>query len=84
MVVNEIFKFKYYARKEVIDMEDRWGDYTYYCMNCIVDVYFVGGFGMLNWIKFDEYCLMFFDMIVIVVYGKSVIEILGEFNTRFF
>ena len=27
---NEIFKAKYHGRKEAIDMEDRWGDYTFY------------------------------------------------------
>lgn len=80
---NEIFKSKYHARKEAIDMEDRWGDYTYYRMNRIVDVYFVGGFGTLNWIKLDEYCSTSPDAIVTAAHGKSVIETLGELNTRF-
>ena len=80
---NEIFKSKYHARKEAIDMEDRWGDYTYYRMNRIVDVYFVGGFGTLNWIKLDEYCSTSPDTIVTAAHGKSVIETLGELNTRF-
>jgi len=31
-------------------MEDRWGDYTFYRMNKVIDVYFVGGFGSLNWV----------------------------------
>jgi hypothetical protein len=64
-------------------MEDRWGDYTYYRMNRIVDVYFVGGFGTLNWIKLDEYCSTSPDTIVTAAHGKSVIETLGELNTRF-
>ena len=41
---NEVFKAKYEARKEDIDLEDRWGDYTFYRMNNVIDVYFVGGF----------------------------------------
>ena len=27
---NEVFKAKYEARKEELDLEDRWGDYTFY------------------------------------------------------
>ena len=52
---NEVFKAKYEARKEEVDLEDRWGDYTFYRMNNIIDVYFVGGFGTLNWVNLDEY-----------------------------
>ena len=33
-----------------MDLEDRWGDYTFYRMNKVIDVYFVGGFGTLNWV----------------------------------
>jgi len=79
---NEIFKAKYHARKEAIDMEDRWGDYTFYRMNRIVDVYFVGGFGTLNWIKLDEYMGTPPDTIVTSQNGRSVTETLSELNTR--
>ena len=80
---NEIFKAKYHGRKEAIDMEDRWGDYTYYRMNRIVDVYFVGGFGTLNWIKLDEYMGTSPDTIVTSQSGRSVVETLNELNARF-
>ena len=80
---NEIFKAKYHGRKEAIDMEDRWGDYTYYRMNRIVDVYFVGGFGTLNWIKLEDYCSTSPDAIVTSQTGRSVIETLSELNVRF-
>ena len=80
---NEIFKAKYHARKEAIDMEDRWGDYTFYRMNRLVDVYFVGGFGSLNWIKLDEYRNTSPDKIVTAQRGRSVTETLGELNARF-
>ena len=52
---NEVFKAKYEARKEDIDLEDRWGDYTFYRMNNAIDAYFVGGFGTLNWVDLKEY-----------------------------
>ena len=45
-------------------MEDRWGDYMYYRMNRIVDVYFAQGFGTLNWIKLEDYCSTSPDAIV--------------------
>ena len=64
-------------------MEDRWGDYTYYRMNRIVDVYFVGGFGTLNWITLEDYCSTSPDAIVTSQTGRSVIETLSELNTRF-
>ena len=80
---NEIFKAKYHGRKEAIDMEDRWGDYTYYRMNRIVDVYFVGGFGTLNWITLEDYCSTSPDAIVTSQTGRSVIETLSELNARF-
>jgi len=80
---NEIFKAKYHARKEAIDMEDRWGDYTFYRMNRLVDVYFVGGFGSLNWIKLDDYRNTSPDKIVTAQRGRSVTETLGELNARF-
>ena len=41
---NEIFKAKYAARKEASDLDDRWGDYTFYRMNRVIDVYVFFGF----------------------------------------
>jgi hypothetical protein len=80
---NEIFKAKYHGRKESKDMEDRWGDYTFYRMNRIIDVYFVGGFGTLNWIKLDEYRDTSPDKIVTSQNGRPVTETLSELNSRF-
>ena len=80
---NEVFKAKYEARKEEVDLEDRWGDYTFYRMNNIIDVYFVGGFGTLNWVNLDEYKNAKPDNIVTPSEGSSVLDTLAELNTRY-
>ena len=80
---NEVFKAKYEARKEEVDLEDRWGDYTFYRMNNIIDVYFVGGFGTLNWVNLDEYKNAKPDKIVTPSEGSSVLDTLAELNTRY-
>jgi hypothetical protein len=36
---------------EESDLDDRWGDYTFYRMSKVIDVYFVGGFGKLQTLK---------------------------------
>ena len=68
---NEIFKAKYEARKEEVDLQDRWGDYTFYRMNDVIDVYFVGGFGTLNWVNLAEYKSAKPDKIVTPSAGSS-------------
>lgn len=80
---NEIFKAKYAARKEAADLEDRWGDYTFYRMNNVIDVYFVGGFGTLNWVDLQEYRDAKPDKIVTPSAGHSVLDTLSELNTRY-
>lgn len=80
---NEIFKAKYEARKEGIDLEDRWGDYTFYRMNNIIDVYFVGGFGTLNWVNLSEYKDATPDKIVTPSDDGSVLWVLAELNTKY-
>ena len=80
---NEIFKAKYAARKEASDLEDRWGDYTFYRMNNVIDVYFVGGFGTLNWVDLAEYRDAAPDKIVTPSAGHSVLDTLSELNTKY-
>jgi putative heme iron utilization protein len=80
---NEIFKAKYEARKEESDLEDRWGDYTFYRMNNVIDVYFVGGFGTLNWVDLNEYRDATPDAIVTPSEGSSVLDTLAELNTLY-
>ena len=80
---NEIFKAKYAARKEASDLEDRWGDYTFYRMNNVIDVYFVGGFGTLNWVDLKEYRDAVPDKIVTPGAGHSVLDTLSELNTKY-
>ena len=67
----------YEARKEDIDLEDRWGDYTFYRMNNVIDVYFVGGFGTLNWVDLKEYRDATPDKIVTPASGSSVLDTLA-------
>ena len=74
---NGVFKAKYEARKEDIDLEDRWGDYTFYRMNNVIDVYFVGGFGTLNWVDLKEYRDATPDKIVTPASGSSVLDTLA-------
>ena len=78
---NEIFKAKYAARKEASDLEDRWGDYIALPMNNVIDVYFVGGFGTLNWVDLKEYRDAAPDKIVTPGAGHSVLDTLSELNT---
>ena len=52
---QEIFKSKYSTRKESTELEDLWGDYSFFRMNRLIDAYFVGGFGSLKWINMEEY-----------------------------
>lgn len=80
---NEIFKAKYAARKEESDLDDRWGDYTFYRMNKVIDVYFVGGFGTLNWVDLNEYRSATPDKIVTPGAGHSVLDTLSELNTKY-
>lgn len=46
-----------FTEKYARDVNDRWvsGNFTYFRMSRIVDVYFVGGFGTVQWIGADEY-----------------------------
>lgn len=80
---NEIFKSKYQARKEEVDLDDRWGDYTFYRMNNVIDVYFVGGFGTLNWVDLKEYMEAEPDKIVTPSDDGSVLYVLAELNTKY-
>jgi hypothetical protein len=80
---NEIFKAKYAARKEASDLDDRWGDYTFYRMNRVIDVYFVGGFGTLNWVDMNDYRNATPDKIVTPGVGHSVLDTLSELNTKY-
>ena len=64
-------------------MDDRGGDYTFYRMNKVIDVYFVGGFGTLNWVDLNEYRSATPDKIVTPGAGHSVLDTLSELNTKY-
>ena len=49
------------------DEKDRWvsGNAVYFRMNRILDIYFVGGFGTLQWLDVEEYASAQPDAIVV-------------------
>ena len=78
---NEIFKNKYSTRKESTELEDLWGDYSFFRMNRLIDAYFVGGFGSLNWINMEEYKNAAPDAIVTPSHDRNVLDTLAQLNT---
>jgi len=80
---NEIFKNKYSTRKESTELEDLWGDYSFFRMNRLIDAYFVGGFGSLNWINMEEYKSVAPDAIVTPSHDRNVLDTLAQLNTRY-
>jgi putative heme iron utilization protein len=80
---NEIFKNKYSTRKESTELEDLWGDYSFFRMNRLIDAYFVGGFGSLNWINLDEYKKAAPDEIVTPSHNRNVLDTLSQLNARY-
>jgi len=80
---NEIFKNKYSTRKESTELEDLWGDYSFFRMNRLIDAYFVGGFGSLNWINMEEYKNAAPDAIVTPSHDRNVLDTLAQLNTRY-
>jgi hypothetical protein len=52
-------------------------------MNNVIDVYFVGGFGTLNWVDLKEYRDAAPDKIVTPGAGHSVLDTLSELNTKY-
>ncbi|GAX81214.1 hypothetical protein CEUSTIGMA_g8646.t1 [Chlamydomonas eustigma] len=53
--------------KHASDRKERWlsGNFVYFRMNRIVDIYFVGGFGTVQWISPEEYLTSRPDNIVL-------------------
>jgi hypothetical protein len=52
-------------------------------MNNVIDVYFVGGFGTLNWVNLKEYKEATPDKIVTPSDDGSVLFVLAELNTKY-
>jgi len=80
---NEIFKSKYSTRKESTELEDLWGDYSFFRMNRLIDAYFVGGFGSLKWINMEEYKSAAPDAIVTPSHDRNILDTLAQLNARY-
>ncbi|KAG0571183.1 hypothetical protein KC19_6G217700 [Ceratodon purpureus] len=46
---------KFYGKKHQHSPSHQWGNFTYYRMHNISDIYFVGGFGTVAWVDVKEY-----------------------------
>ncbi|KAL2650096.1 hypothetical protein R1flu_018224 [Riccia fluitans] len=70
---------KQYVLKHQQGASQQWGNFNYYRMEIISDVYFVGGFGTVAWVDVNEYERALPD--VIAASGSE--KTLQELNFRF-
>ncbi|KAL3701838.1 hypothetical protein R1sor_019860 [Riccia sorocarpa] len=70
---------KQYTLKHQQGASQQWGNFNYYRMEMISDVYFVGGFGTVAWVDVNEYERALPD--VIAANGSE--KTLKELNLRF-
>ncbi|CAM6082106.1 unnamed protein product [Calypogeia fissa] len=70
---------KHYTVKHQHGASQQWGNFNYYRMELISDVYFVGGFGTVAWVDVNEYESALPD--VIAAHGSE--QTLQELNSRF-
>jgi hypothetical protein len=68
-----------FHQKMATDGDQRWvsGNATYFRMNRILDIYFVGGFGTVQWVDVDEYAGARPDAIV-VAHPATTLAALNE------
>ncbi|GLC37779.1 hypothetical protein PLESTB_001476000 [Pleodorina starrii] len=71
-----------FITKHSNERKERWvsGNFVYFRMNRIVDIYFVGGFGTVQWIAPDEYLGATPDEIVLSNPGVVLQELNAEFG----
>ncbi|KAL6762343.1 hypothetical protein V8C86DRAFT_2520386 [Haematococcus lacustris] len=67
-----------FAAKHATERKERWvsGNFVYFAMSQIVDIYFVGGFGTVQWISPSAYLSSRPDDIVV----DNVTHVLAELN----
>jgi len=70
---------QYYRAKHHHGASQQWSNFTFYRMENISDIYFVGGFGTVAWVDVKEYDMAKPD--VIAVNGAE--KTLQELNLRF-
>lgn len=70
---------QYYRAKHQQGASQQWSNFTFYRMENISDIYFVGGFGTVQWVDVKEYDLARPDIIAVNGAEKT----LQELNFRF-
>ncbi|KAJ7525799.1 hypothetical protein O6H91_17G067300 [Diphasiastrum complanatum] len=70
---------KHYIAKQQHCASHQWGNFHYYRMESISDIYFVGGFGTVAWVDVEEYEHAHPDAIV----ANGAEKTLKEMNNRF-
>ncbi|CAI5496388.1 unnamed protein product [Closterium sp. Naga37s-1] len=69
---------RFFARRHHHGAAQMWGNFSYYRMQQICDIYFVGGFGTVAWIDVKDYLAATPDAIVL----HDTEAILHELNVR--
>ncbi|CAI5468126.1 unnamed protein product [Closterium sp. Yama58-4] len=69
---------RFFARRHHHGAAQMWGNFSYYRMQQICDIYFVGGFGTVAWIDVKDYLAATPDAIVL----HDSEAILHELNVR--
>lgn len=70
---------QYYRAKHQQGASQQWSNFTFYRMENISDIYFVGGFGTVQWVDVKEYDLARPDIIA----ANGAEKTLRELNFRF-
>ena len=63
-----------FAQKHAADKNERWvsGNFGFFRMHRISDIYFVGGFGTVQWVDITEYTAVKPDNIVMATPNKTL------------
>jgi hypothetical protein len=70
---------QYYRAKHQQGASQQWSNFTFYRMENISDIYFVGGFGTVQWVDVKEYDMARPDIIA----ASGAEKTLRELNLRF-
>eukprot|EP00850_Spirogloea_muscicola_P010491 SM000062S19877 [mRNA] locus=s62:149010:150816:+ [translate_table: standard] len=71
---------KQYAKKHHHGASQQWGNFYFYRMEAISDIYFVGGFGTVAWIDLKEYKASQPDKIAALNAEETLQELNGRFS----
>eukprot|EP00252_Welwitschia_mirabilis_P026306 TRINITY_DN8572_c0_g3_i1.p1 TRINITY_DN8572_c0_g3~~TRINITY_DN8572_c0_g3_i1.p1 ORF type:complete len:356 (-),score=67.58 TRINITY_DN8572_c0_g3_i1:276-1343(-) len=71
---------QHYIKKHPEGASQKWGNFLYYRMELISDVYFIGGFGTIAWIDVKEYESVHPDKIAVDGVEQNLEELNAEFS----